>query len=175
MKIRIEREGAPEVAMEVEPPAKLDLKGKTRVEFEKHLNIRVSGEGKAELELPFRAVVKSIRLEGDATLEIESGEVPAFKIPKKPGGKLTEKILGALEPGPERAISSRELASKLGLSERQLRMPLGRLANKQLIGAIGPKGSRRYYKLGVRAKDPREIRSAEIPVVEGGGHGQKRT
>ena len=167
MKIKLEREGESVIAMDVELPAKLDLKGKTHVEFEKLLSISVSGEGKAELGLPLRAAVKSIRLEGDATIVIEPEGVPAFKIPRKvPRGKVVTKVLGALEPGPERALSSYELASKLGLEERQVRTTLGRLAKKQLIGVLGEKGEYKYYKTDVTTKDPNDVRSAEIPVIE---------
>ncbi len=132
--------------MEVELPAKLDLKGKVRVELEKLLSISVSGEGKAELGLPLRAEVKSIRLEGDATIVIEPEGVPAFKIPKAPKGKVMKKLLEALEPGPERALSSYELASKIGLDERQVRTPLGRLVKRRLAGVVGEKGEQKYYK-----------------------------
>ena len=135
------------MAMEVELPAKLDLKGKVRVEFEKLLSIRVSGEGKAELGLPLRAAVKSIRLEGDATIVIEPEGGPAFGISKKaPKGKVMKDLLEALEPGPERALSSHELASKAGLSEKQVRAPLGRLVNRRLAGVTGKKGEFKYYK-----------------------------
>lgn len=134
------------MSMEVELPAKLDLKGKTRVEFEKLLSIRVSGEGKAELGLPLAAAVKSIRLEGDATIVIEPEGAPTFRIPKAPKGKVMEKLLGALEPGPERALSSYELASKIGLDERQVRTPLGRLVNRRLASVVGKKGEQKYYK-----------------------------
>lgn len=156
--------------MEVEPPAKLDLKGKIDVSFEKYLNVRVSGQGKVELELPISVMTNKITLEGEVTLEIESEAAPAFRIPKKPSGKVMKKILEALEPI-ENALSSPELASKLGLSERQVRMQLGLLVNRRLIGAIGEKGKRRYYKLGVPAKGPRETRSAEIPGMGGGRRG----
>lgn len=166
MKIKIEREGEQGIAMEVELPAKLDLKGMTNIEFEKYLNVRISGEGKVELGLPLSVVAREIRLGGDAVLEIESEGVPAFKIPKKLHGEVMKKILEELPAGKENAVSSSELASKLGLSERQLRMPLGKLAKKQIIGTTGEKRNRKYYKLGIKNKDPREQRSFEIPVVE---------
>lgn len=147
LKIILEREGAPGMAMEVELPAKLDLKGKTRVEFEKLLSISVSGEGKAELGLPLRAAVKSIRLEGDATIVIEPEGAPAFRTPKRaPKGEVITKVLEALEPGPERALSSHELASKAGLSEKQVRAPLGRLVKRRLAGVTGKRSEYKYYK-----------------------------
>lgn len=45
-------------------------------------------------------------------------------------------------------------------------MPLGKLAKKQLVGTIEEEGERKYYKIGVRAKDPKEVRSPEIPIIE---------
>lgn len=132
--------------MDVELPAKLDLKGKVRVELERLLNISVSGEGKAELELPLRAAVKGIRLEGDTTIVIEPEGVPAFRTPKAPKGKVMKDLLEALEPGPERALSSYELASKIGLREKQVHAPLGRLVNRRLAGVVGEKGEQKYYK-----------------------------
>lgn len=151
------KQGEQETTLEAEVPISMSVKD-AEVEFEKPMRLVMDGEGKVTVDLPATVYASKLRLQGEASIRTDEGfKIPRVRAPRRHG--IQAKILEKLT---EADYTSQELADELGLNIKQVDNAVYHLIEKGLVTRIGKKA----HKAGVSRKDPNEVRSAGVAIVE---------
>ncbi len=128
------------------------------VEFEKPMRLVMDGEGKVTVDLPATVYASKLRLQGEASIRTDEGfKIPRARAPRR--GGIQAKVLEKLA---EADLTSQELADGLGLKLKQVCNAVTHLKKKGLVTYVGKK----LHKAGVSRKDPNEVRSPGVPIVD---------
>ena len=151
------KQGEQETTLDAEIPISMSVKD-AEVEFEKPMRLVMDGEGEVTVDLPATVYASKLRLQGEAKLRTDEGfKIPRARAPRRHG--IQAKILEKLA---EADYTVQELADGLGLKLKQVDNAAYHLMEKGLVTRIGKK----VHKAGVSRKDPNEVRSPGVPIVE---------